>query len=108
MANWQRSPHGFDLWNLAHTFAADISFRTDDLVHGVRKNNRPLMAEYYRIGYRGKDLLALNIVRHYRKLLHLSDISKCDGCVTTQEKSDSEVNVVSKRDKAEVDFVGKL
>ncbi len=29
-------------------------------------------------------------------------------CVTTREKSDSEVNVDSKRDKEEVDFVGKL
>ena len=42
------------------------------------------MLELYRIGYQGKELLALNIVRHYHNLLHLSDISKCDG-VTLDE-----------------------
>ncbi len=42
------------------------------------------MSEFYRIGYWGKELLALNIVRHFRNLLHLSDISKCDG-VTLDE-----------------------
>jgi hypothetical protein len=67
-----------DFWNLVHTFAADVLFRTDDLVHGVWENNQSLMSEFYRIGYQGKELLALNIVRHYRNLLHLSDISKCD------------------------------
>ncbi len=73
-----------DLWNLVHTFAADVSFRTEDLVHGVWENDQSLMLEFYRIGYQGKDLLALNIVRHYRNLLHLSNISKCDG-VTLDE-----------------------
>ncbi len=73
-----------DLWNLVYTFAADVSFRTEHLVHGIWENDRSLMLEFYRIGYRGKDLLALNIVRHYRNLLHLSDISKCDG-VTLDE-----------------------
>ena len=42
------------------------------------------MSEFFIIGYQGKELLALNIVRHYRNLLHLSDISKCDG-VTLDE-----------------------
>jgi hypothetical protein len=73
-----------DFWNLVHTFAVDVLFRTDDLAHGVRKNNQSLMSEFYRIGYRGKELLALNIVCHYCNLLHLSDISKCDG-VTLDE-----------------------
>jgi hypothetical protein len=42
------------------------------------------MLEFYRIGYWGKEFLALNIVHHYRNLFHLSDISKCDG-VTLDE-----------------------
>jgi hypothetical protein len=36
-------------------------------------------AKTYQIGYRGKDLESLNIVHRFRNLLHLSDISKCDG-----------------------------
>ncbi len=68
-----------DFWNLVHSFAVDISFRTNDPVHGVWENDRSLMLEFFRIGHRGKELLALNIVRHYHNLLHLSDISKCDG-----------------------------
>ncbi len=37
------------------------------------------MTEFYLIGYRRKQLESLNIVRHYWNLLHLSNISKCDG-----------------------------
>jgi hypothetical protein len=73
-----------DFWNFVHSFAADVSFHTDDLVHGVWESDCSLMSEFYRICYRGKELLALNIVCHYRNLLHLSDISQCDG-VTLDE-----------------------
>jgi hypothetical protein len=73
-----------DLWNLVHIFAADVSFCSEDLVHGVWENDRSLMLEFFRIGYQGKELLAFNIVRHYRNLLHLSDISMCEG-VTLDE-----------------------
>jgi hypothetical protein len=52
------------------------------------------MSEFYRIGYWGKELLALNIVRHYRNLLHLSDISKCDG-VTLDEYIVSDCSEIS-------------
>ena len=68
-----------NFWNLLHSFATDVSFRKKDLVHGVWENDRSLMSEFFRIGYRGKELLALNIVHHYHNLLHLSDISKCNG-----------------------------
>ncbi len=67
-----------------HIFAADVSFRSEDLVHGVWENDQSLMSEFFRIGYQGKELLALNIVRHYHNRLYLSDISKCDG-VTLDE-----------------------
>ncbi len=42
------------------------------------------MLDFYRTGYWGIELLAVNIVRHYCNLLHLSDISKCDE-VTVDE-----------------------
>ena len=34
-----------DFWNLVRTFAVDVSFRTDDLVHGVWENGRSLMLD---------------------------------------------------------------
>ena len=37
------------------------------------------MLGFSRLGYRGKELSALNTVRRYRNLLHISDIVKCDG-----------------------------
>jgi hypothetical protein len=54
------------------------------MVDGVRENDRSLMSEYSRIGYKEKDLAGLNIVRQYRNLLHVFDISKFDG--TTLDK----------------------
>jgi hypothetical protein len=37
------------------------------------------MSKFFRVGYRGSDLAAQNIVRRHPNLLHLSDILKCDG-----------------------------
>ncbi len=79
-----------NLWNLVDTFKVDLSFCKENLVHGIWENNQalisefyqvgyPLISEFYQVGYRGKDLAALNIICHFRNLLHLSNISKCDG-----------------------------
>jgi hypothetical protein len=37
------------------------------------------MSEFFPVGYRGKELEALNVVQRYQNLLHVSDIVKCDG-----------------------------
>jgi hypothetical protein len=37
------------------------------------------MSKFFRVRYHGADLAALNIVCRFCNLLHLSDISKCDG-----------------------------
>jgi hypothetical protein len=68
-----------NFWCLVDQFEAEISLREMDTVLGVRENDRSLMSEFFRIGYRRDDLRALNVVRCFRNLLHLSDISKCDG-----------------------------
>jgi hypothetical protein len=39
------------------------------------------MLEFFHLGYWGRDLAALNIVRLFCNLLHLSDISKSDGSI---------------------------
>jgi hypothetical protein len=68
-----------NLWQLISLFGVDISFDESDTVTGIRNNDVSLMSEFYRIGYKGKQLESLNIVRRYRNLFHLSDISMCDG-----------------------------
>ncbi len=73
-----------NLWQLVHVFEVNISFCNEDMVDGVQENDRSLMSEFSRIGYKGKDLAGLNIVRQYRNLLHVSNISKFDG--TTLDK----------------------
>jgi hypothetical protein len=45
----------------------------------VRKGDKSLMSEFMRIGYRHDNLLSLNIMRMYKKVIHLSDIVMCDG-----------------------------
>jgi hypothetical protein len=48
------------------------------MLQGIRENDRPLMAEFYRVGYQAKQMVALNVVRCYQNLLHISDIVKCN------------------------------
>jgi hypothetical protein len=49
------------------------------MVGGVREHECSLISEFSHVGYKGKELGALNVVWGYRNLLHVSDISKCDG-----------------------------
>ncbi len=69
----------WNLWRLMDTFNATLTFRAKDQVRGVREGNRPLMSEFFWVGYHGSNLVVLNIVRRHQNLLHLSDILKCDG-----------------------------
>jgi hypothetical protein len=68
-----------NFWQLVQLFKVDLSFRDEDLMHGARDNDRALMLEFFHLGYQGRDLMALNIVRLFCNLLHLSDIFKCGG-----------------------------
>jgi hypothetical protein len=61
------------------TYEVDISFKDEDTVQGIRENDCSLMAEFYQIGYRGKQLTGLNIVCCFWNLLHVSDIVHCDS-----------------------------
>ncbi len=69
----------WNLWQLRDTFNAMLTFCAEDQVRGVQEGNRPLMSEFFQVGYRGSNLAVLNIVQRHQNLLHLSDILKCDG-----------------------------
>ncbi len=51
-----------NLWLLTHTFKAELVFHEEDRVTGLQEGNRPLMSEFFCVGYRGKELEALNVV----------------------------------------------
>lgn len=42
------------------------------------------MSELWKLGFRGKDLESLNTVRKFLNLLHLSDLTACDGSTIDQ------------------------
>jgi hypothetical protein len=83
--NWKYDEYGTlsteatwfkNFWQLVSTFGVEVYFSSADTIKGIRENDSSLMTKFYRIGCRRKQLELLNIVHH---LLHLSDISKCDG-----------------------------
>ena len=43
-----------------------------------------MMSELWKLGFRGKDLESLNTVRKFLNLLHLSDLTACDGSTIDQ------------------------
>ncbi len=54
-----------NLWLLMHTFKAKLVFHEEDQVTGLQEGDRPLMSEFFCMGYWGKELEALNVVRRY-------------------------------------------
>jgi hypothetical protein len=68
-----------NLWLLAFTFGASIIINKDNQVYRIWENDQSLMSEFFRIGYRGRSLVALNIVCRFCNLFNMSDIVKCDG-----------------------------
>ncbi len=73
-ATWFRN-----LWELLHNYEAELVIWKDDQVRGIWDGDWSLISKFFWLGYQGKDLEALNIVRRYRNLIHVSDILKCDG-----------------------------
>ncbi len=68
-----------NLWQLLHSFEAELQIQDTNQVSGIREGDRSLISEFFWVGYRGKDLEALNIVRQACNLLLVLDIVKCDG-----------------------------
>jgi hypothetical protein len=77
--NWNYKDYGHlatkdtwfrNLWELMDDFGALLTMQDADQLLGAREDDRPLMAEFHRVGYRNLDLEALNVVRRHRNLLH--------------------------------------
>jgi hypothetical protein len=67
-----------NLWSLVSVYEVDITYWTDDMVQGIREGDRLLISEFFQLGYHGKQLAALNVVRCFCNLLHGLDITRCD------------------------------
>ncbi len=63
-----------NLWQLEDVFKVNISVCDEDMVGGIQEHDRSLILELSWLGYKGKELAALNVVC----LLYVSNISKCD------------------------------
>jgi hypothetical protein len=68
-----------NLWLLVSVYEVNITFLTEDVIQRIRDNNLLLVSEFFWIGYRGKQLASLNIVCCFQNLLHVSDITRCNG-----------------------------
>ena len=52
-----------NLWHLGDTFKVDISLCQEDQISGAREEDRSLMLKFHQLGFQGKELKVLNIVR---------------------------------------------
>ncbi len=69
-----------NLWQLCHTYQATVSInKSGRQITPICKNNRSIMSEFYRIGFRGNQLVGLNTVQKYKHFIHVSDMILCDG-----------------------------
>ncbi len=68
-----------NLWILVQRFNVVLTFCAEDRVQGLQENDYSLMLEFFQVGYCGKDLISLNTMRKFQNLLHLLDVSKCNG-----------------------------
>ena len=68
-----------NFWQYCHHL--DVDFRLDPkfLLGPARMNDRPLTELFDEHGFRGLELESLTIFRHYKCVVHLSDILCCDG-----------------------------
>ncbi len=73
------SPRCFTICGLWFTTSRPTSRFTKRTLFRAYKRMIAPWCQIFCVGYHGKDLFSLNIVHWFCNILHLSDISKCDG-----------------------------
>jgi len=84
--------HNF--WELAQYLGIEVRLHDDAQVHPVREGNRSLMEVFESFGYSGHTLISLKVMKNFKNVFHLSDITCCDGrtidgAVLTRERGRS-------------------
>ena len=68
-----------NLWQLAHHLKVTTELDSKYLLRPIRDNDRLIMGEFQRIGFKGSELSALKVVTNFKRVLHLSDIACYNG-----------------------------
>ena len=74
-----------NFWETASHLRIDIALREDVHIRPVRERDGSITEALVRAGYSGLDLELLGTVRKHKCLIHLSDLTYCDGVTIDQE-----------------------
>ena len=74
-----------NFWETASHLKIDIVLRDDNYIQPVRERDDPITEALVEAGYSGPDLELLGTVRKHKCLLHLSDLTYCDGVTIDPE-----------------------
>ena len=85
-----------NFWEYSSLLGIEIQLHEDFHITGVRDGDRALMSVFSSAGFRGDDLVRLNIVRHFYGFIHLSCVVLCDG-VTLDPSALSRARCISKK-----------
>ncbi len=67
-----------NVWELLHDFGVEATFGDEFQLHPIQVGDRSLM-ELFSRHYHGSNLVALNVFRQHKKVIHVSCIVLCDG-----------------------------
>ena len=68
-----------NFWEYSRHLDIEVKFHAQFLLHPAREGDRSLTELFSCAGFVGRDLEALTIFRHFKCVVHLSDILCCDG-----------------------------
>jgi len=68
-----------NFWELGQYLGVDVVLHEDAQLKPVREGDRSLIEVFSSLGYAGHTLIALNVMKNYHNVLHLSDLTCCDG-----------------------------
>ena len=73
-----------NFWELLDHAGVDFSFASEHHLRPVREGDRAIMEVFVAMGFSADQLESLNVVRMYLRVVHLSDIVRCDGRTYTR------------------------
>jgi hypothetical protein len=73
-----------NVWELLHEFNVSATFSSEYKILPTWIGDSSLMGEFSK-HYKGQDLIALNIFRMYKQVVHTSCIALCNGCTIDRE-----------------------
>ena len=66
-------------WEYSQDLGIAVTLHPWYLLHPAQVGNESLTENFSLLGYAGNDICALNIIKHFKGVVHLSDILLCDS-----------------------------